>query len=448
MPKTPDQPNDLMQRLVSLCKRRGFVFPSSELYGGLGGFYDYGPLGAQLKKNIEQAWWDEVVQKRGDVVGVESSIIMNPRVWKASGHLESFTDPLIECKVCHERFRADHKDVIAQHKHQGKFTEARPFQMMFKTSVGSVEDDTSTAYLRPELAQGMFLNFENILASTNTRVPFGIAQIGRSFRNEITYRNFLFRQREFTIAELEYFVKPGDDEKSFDDWLAFQQKISTEVFGLKKENLKLHEHPKDTLAFYSKRTVDIHYKFPWGWDELWGLANRTDSDLKQHEKESGKEIVYRDAVSGEKHRPYVIEPTVGIDRLFLAMLIESYSAVEGGRSTTKESVKEEEIVLKLPKNLAPIKVAVLPLSKKPELQKIAEPLAQELRSRFTVAYDETASIGKRYRRQDEIGTPYCVTVDFDSVNDKAVTVRDRDTMEQERVPIQKLAGYLAEKLGY
>lgn len=435
-----------MERLVSLCKRRGFVFPSSELYGGLGGFYDYGPLGIQLKRNIEQAWWSAFVQNRSDIVGVESSVIMNPRVWKASGHLKSFTDLLVECKVCHERFRADLQDEIAGHKHQGKFTQARDFQMMFQTSVGSVQDDTSTAYLRPELAQGMFVNFENILSSTNMRVPFGIAQIGRSFRNEITFRNFLFRQREFTIAELEYFVQPGEDEKSFDEWLAFQQKVSTDVFGLKKEHLKLYEHPKGTLAHYSKRTIDTHYKFPWGWDELCGISNRMDYDLKQHEKETGKEIVYRDPVSGEKFRPFVIEPTLGVDRLFLAMLIEGYTSVEGGRSTTKESVKEEEVVLRLHKSLAPIKVAVLPLSKKPELQKIAEDIAKTLRSQWTVQYDETASIGKRYRRQDEIGTPYCVTVDFESIEDNKVTVRDRDTMEQERVGIGGLSETLTNKL--
>ena len=446
MKHSSNQPDNVMERLVSLCKRRGFVFPSSELYGGLGGFYDYGPLGVELKRNIEQAWWSEIVQKRSDIVGMESSVIMNPRVWKASGHLKSFTDPLVECKVCHERFRADLKEEIAGHKHQGKFTEARDFQMMFQTSVGSVQDDSSTAYLRPELAQGMFVNFENILSSTNLRVPFGIAQIGRSFRNEITFRNFLFRQREFTIAELEYFVKPGDDDKAFDDWLEFQQKISTDVFGLKKEHLKLYEHPKSSLAHYSKRTIDTHYKFPWGWDELWGISNRIDFDLKQHEKESGKEIVYRDPVTGEKFRPYVIEPTLGIDRLFLAMLVEGYTSVEGGRSTTKESIKEEEVVLKLPKSLAPIKVAVLPLSKKPELQKIAESVAQTLRSKFTVMYDETASIGKRYRRQDEIGTPYCVTVDFDSVGDKKVTVRDRDSMQQERLKIDELTDYLRNQL--
>lgn len=439
-------PEGLMEKLVSLCKRRGFVFPSSEIYGGLGGFYDYGPLGIQLKRNIERAWWEEVVQKRGDVVGVETASIASERVWKAAGHLEGFSDPLIECKACHERFRADHTDEIAEHRHQGKFTDARPFHLMFQTSVGPVEDSTSVAYLRPELAQGMFTNFENVIASTNMRVPFGIAQVGRSFRNEITYRNFIFRQREFTIAELEYFVRSGEEEKAFDEWLAVQHKLSVDVFGLNEKHLRTFEHPKDKLAFYSKRTIDIHYRFPWGWDEVWGLASRTDYDLQQHEKATGKEILYRDPVSGEKYRPYVIEPTVGIDRLLLAILVESYSLVKGGRSTTKEAVKDEEVVLKLPKRLAPVKIAVLPLSKKEELSSVAQGIAAGLRKQWMVQYDETASIGKRYRRQDEIGTPYCVTVDFDSLEDKKVTVRDRDTMEQERVAIDDLISYFTKAL--
>lgn len=434
----------LMERLVSLAKRRGFVFPSSEIYGGIGGFYDFGPLGVELKRKIEALWWKVFVQERDDVVGLESSIIMNPKVWEASGHLASFTDPLVECKVCHERFRADHEDDIKAHKHQGEFTEARPFHIMFKTHVGPVEDTSTVAYLRPETAQGMFTNFSNILTSTRARVPFGIAQIGRSFRNEITFRNFLFRVREFDIAELEYFVKPGDDEKAFDEWLTFMETALIERFGIAKDHLRRYEHPKEKLSHYSKRTVDIHYHYPWGWDELWGLANRTDFDLAQHEKASGKKMEYRDPVSGETFRPYVIEPTGGIGRLFLAILLESYSVVEGGRTITTESTKEEEIVLRLPKHLAPVQIALLPLSKKEQLSSVAQEIASTLRKSWSVDYDDVASIGRRYRRQDEIGTPYCVTVDFESLDDKKVTVRDRDTMAQERVAIDDLPSYFTQ----
>ncbi|MBI3956876.1 MAG: glycine--tRNA ligase [Candidatus Kerfeldbacteria bacterium] len=437
--------SDRMEQIVTLAKRRGFVFPSSEIYGGIGGFYDYGPLGAALKRNIENVWWKAFVEERDDVVGLESSVIMNPKVWEASGHLESFTDPLIECKICHARFRADLKDEIAAHEHHS-FTEPRAFQMMFKTHVGSVEDDASVAFLRPETAQGMFTNFQNVLVASRARVPFGIAQIGRSFRNEITYRNFIFRMREFDIAELEYFVKPGDDERAFDEWLTFMERVLSERFGIATKNLQRYEHPKQTLAHYSKRTVDIQYHYPWGWDELWGIANRTDYDLAQHEKASGKSMQYRDPVSSETFRPYVIEPTGGIDRLFLAILCESYETVAGGRTTTTESTKEEETVLRMPKHLAPVKIAVLPLSKKEKLSDLARSVAATLRARWTVDYDEVASIGRRYRRQDEIGTPYSVTVDFESLDDQMVTVRDRDTMEQERIHIKELEDYLARKL--
>lgn len=431
---------DRMETIVTLAKRRGFVFSSSEIYGGLGGFYDYGPLGVALKRNIQNLWWKVFVEERDDVVGMESSVIMNPKVWEASGHLASFTDPLVECKVCHMRFRADLKDDIAAHEHRS-FTEPRPFHIMFKTFVGPVEDNASVAYLRPETAQGMFTNFQNVLVATRARVPFGIAQIGRSFRNEITYRNFIFRMREFDIAELEYFVKPGDDDKAFDDWLSFMESALVQRFGLNKKNLRRHEHPKDTLAHYSKRTVDIQYQFPWGWDELWGLANRTDFDLAQHEKASGKSLTYRDPVSGETFRPYVIEPTGGIDRLFLAILCESYQSVAGGRTTTTEATKDEETVLRLPKQLAPIKIAVLPLSKKEKLSTLARSVAATLRQHWAVDYDEVASIGRRYRRQDEVGTPYCLTVDFESLDDNKVTVRDRDTMKQDRVAIDDLVSY-------
>ncbi|MFA6511564.1 MAG: glycine--tRNA ligase [Patescibacteria group bacterium] len=433
-----------MEAIVSLAKRRGFVHPSAELYGGLGGFYDFGPLGVQLKRNLEALWWKVFVEERDDVYGIESSIIAPPAVFAASGHLAHFTDPMVECKVCNERIRADKEDDIKEHKHQD-FTEVKQFNTMFKTFAGPVEEDANVAYLRPETAQGMFTNYMNVMDSMRAKVPFGIAQIGKSFRNEITYRNFIFRVREFDIAELEYFVKPGEDEKAFDDWLVFMENALIERFGLKKENLKRYETPKDELAHYSKRTVDIHYKFPWGWDELWGLANRTDYDLKRHMEASGKNFMYRDPKTNEEYLPYVIEPTGGIGRLFLAVMLESYRMIEGGRTKTTEATKDEELVLQFPKHLAPIQIAILPLSKKEELAGPAKELQTKLQKHWTTSYDETASIGRRYRRQDEAGTPYCVTVDFDTLTDSQVTVRDRDTMEQERIPIDDLIHYFTEK---
>lgn len=443
--------SDSLEPIVNLAKRRGFVYQSAELYGGLGGFYDYGPLGVLLKRNIEAAWWKAFVQERPDVYGIESTTVTHADVLKASGHIENFTDPLIECKVCHERLRADKPDEIAAHPHQGKFTEPRLFHAMFKTFVGAVENDASIAYLRPETAQGMFTNFLNVADTMRVKAPFGLAQIGKAYRNEITYRNFLFRQREFTIAELEYFVKPGDDERAFEEWLTFMDQALVDVFGLSKDRLKHYEVPKDELAHYSKRTVDLHYHFPWGWDELWGIANRRDFDLTQHEQATGKQFTLRDPETNTAFRPYVIEPTGGTDRLFLAILCNAYTAVEGGRSTTTESIKEEEVVLKLPPTLAPYKAAILPLSKKPELQTIAQQLAADLRKHWMIDYDEAGSIGKRYRRQDEIGTPYCITIDFDTIEGTkrpkgTVTVRDRDTMTQENVAIADVVGWLQNKL--
>lgn len=434
-----------MEAIVNLAKRRGFVFPSQELYGGLGGFYDFGPLGVQLKRNIEALWWKAFVQERGDVVGIESAIIGRSELWRASGHLDHFTDPLVECKVCHERFRADKPEELAAHPHQGQFTEPRAFQQMFKTFVGLTESDENVAYLRPETAQGMFTNFENVLSTMRLRLPFGIAQIGKSFRNEITFRNFLFRMREFTIAELEYFVKPDMGDHVFEECLKFMERVLTERFGLSPKNLRRYEHPKDTLAHYSRRTVDIHYHYPWGWDELWGIAYRTDYDLAQHEKASGKELRYRDPETNETYLPHVIEPTGGIERLFLAIMLESYTVIEGGRSTTTEANKEEEVVLKLPKALAPVQVAIFPLSKKEALVGLTQEVEALIRPQFTVDVDAAGSIGRRYRRQDEVGTPYCVTIDFDSLEDKQVTVRDRDTMAQERIPIADLRLWLTER---
>ncbi len=451
-----------LEKIVNLCKRRGIIFPGSEIYGGLANTWDYGPLGVELLNNLKALWWKKFVQEREDVVGLSSPVLMNAKVWEASGHLKSFTDPLVECKVCHLRFRSD-QDEFKKHEHQD-FTRPREFNLMFKTFVGPAETPTSSppirppqadgtggeregvVYLRPETAQGMFVDFNQIVDTARVKLPFGIAQIGKSFRNEITAGNFIFRTIEFEIAEVEYFVKPGEDEKAFDEWLEFMQKFLTQELGINKKSLKLYEHPKKTLAHYSKRTVDIQYKFPWGWDELWGLANRTDFDLKRHAQVSGKSLKYRDPDSGEEFLPFVIEPTGGIERALLAVLLDGYSEVKGGRTTTTESTKELEVVLKVDKKLAPVKVAVLPLSRKEGLTKVAREAFDKLRRYWVCQYDETASIGRRYRRQDEIGTPYCVTVDFESLEDKKVTVRDRDTMKQERVGIEELISYFQSKL--
>lgn len=446
--------NNLMEKIVSLCKRRGFVFPGSEIYGGLANSWDFGHLGNELFNNLGTLWWKKFVQERDDMVGMRGPIIMNPKVWEASGHLRSFSDPMVECRICHERFRADKEDEIIDHAqfHSAKesiWTEPKNFNLMFKTFIGTTEDAQSAAYLRPELAQGMFVDFKNILEISRKKLPFGIAQIGKAFRNEITTGNFLFRTKEFTIAELEYFVKPGEEDKYFADWADFMESFLINDLGFKKENIRRYEHPKESLAHYSKGTIDFEYQFPWGWGELMGLASRTDFDLKNHEKMSGQNLKYKDpnppAGGGEEYWPYVVEPTVGLERLMLACFLEAYTETEA-RSGEEEAVHETEVTLKLPKSLAPVKVAILPLSKKEELTKPAQEIYAKLRRHFMCQYDETASIGKRYRRQDEIGTPFCITYDFDSVNDNAVTVRDRDTMAQERVVIAELVDYLKNKL--
>ena len=433
-----------METFVSLCKRRGFVFPSSEIYGGLGGFWDYGPLGVELKNNIKRSWWRNTVQERADVVGIETSIIMNPRVWEASGHVKTFADPMVDCKDCQHRFRTD--DVKPDDKGEircpdcgGSLTDSRMFNLMFKTFIGPVADDASVAYLRPETAQGMFVNFDNVVTTMRKKLPFGIAQIGRSFRNEITPGNFIFRDREFEQMEMEFFVMPGTDEEWHDRWIETRMSWWTDDLGVRKENLKLREHPKEELSHYSKRTVDIEYDFPFaGFAEIEGIANRTDFDLKQHEEHSGKSLRYFDEPSGENIIPYVIEPAMGVDRCFLTILIDSYA---------EEEVKgEKRTVLRLKPHLAPIKVAVLPLSRNEKLVPTAQRVHEILRPHFMTQFDDAQSIGRRYRRQDEIGTPYCVTVDFDTLDDDAVTIRDRDTMAQERVPVAKLPDVLREKL--
>ena len=413
-----------MEKIVSLCKRRGFVFPGSEIYGGLANAWDYGPLGVELRNNIKQLWWKMFVQERDDVVGLESAIIMNSKVWQASGHLQHFTDPLVDCKKCKNRFRADQLKENKCPDCGGELTAVRQFNMMLKTHLGPVEDEASEVYLRPETAQGMFVDFKTIANITRKKLPFGIAQIGKAFRNEITPGNFIYRTREFEQMEIEYFIAEKDWQKYFDLWLE-QMKKWLQVIGVKEKDLVFREIPDNERAHYSQRTVDIEYKYPFGTKELYGLAYRSDYDLKNHHL-SLDEIV-----------PHVIEPTWGVDRSVLAILLSAYH---------EETVKDEtRVVLKLPVSLAPYKVAVLPLSKKDELCKVSEKIAADLRKKWMIDYDVTQSIGKRYRRQDEIGTPYCVTVDFDSLNDQAITVRERDTMKQDRIKITELNNYLEKK---
>lgn len=422
-----------MQKVTSLCKRRGFIFPSSEIYGGIEGFWDAGPLGVELKNNIKSLWWKTMVYDREDIIGLDSTIVHNPKVWQASGHAVSFTDPLRECKKCHLRFRADKLTGQNCPECQGELTEVKQFNLMFKTWVGAAQETSNLAYLRPETCQGIFINFGNIIATFHPKIPFGIAQIGKGFRNEITTGDFIFRDREFEMMELEYFVKPGEDEKWHEYWIEERMKWHQEL-GLKKENLRLFEHPKKSLAHYSKRTVDIEYNFPFGWSELEGIANRTDFDLANHSKFSGKDLSFTDE-NGKKFYPFVVEPSLGVERMMLALLVDGYS--EDG----------ERVVLKLQPKLAPIKVAVFPLlANKPELVKVARRIYGTLRSYFPCAWDDRGNIGKRYYAQDEIGTPWCLTVDFDTLEDDALTIRDRDTTKQERIKIGKLKEYFKQKL--
>lgn len=436
------------EKIVSFTKRRGFVFQSSDIYGGLGGFYDFGPLGVELKKNIKDSWWKAMVRKRDDVVGLDSSIIMNPNIWKASGHTENFSDPLSECKGCHKRFRTDHLDDKAKCPECGcELTEARNFNLMFRTFIGPVEDSASIAYLRPETAQGIFVNYKNIIDTQRVKVPFGIAQIGKAFRNEITPGNFIFRLREFEQMEMEYFVKPGTENEIFKSWVEERMRWYTEDLGIKKENLRIRYHEKEELAHYAIGCVDIEYKFPMGWSEIEGIASRGNYDLTQHQKHSGQDLNYFEESTKEKYIPYVIEPSCGVERVFLACLVDAYTEIEGGRTTTTEAVKETELVLKLNKKIAPLKVAVLPLVKNKEnITNKAKEIYDSLKNHFAVQYDEVGAIGRRYRRHDEIGTPYAVTIDFETLEDNAVTLRDRDTMEQKRVKIEDLISILKKEI--
>jgi len=426
-----------MDKIVSLCKRRGLIYPSSEIYGGLASCWDYGPMGVELKRNVRDAWWKSIVHERDDVVGLDTSIMMHPGVWAASGHIDSFTDPLVECKSCHLRWRATEIEDKKCPKCGGELTEPRMFNLMFKTSMGPVEEEASTIYLRPETAQGIFVNFDNVITTSRKKLPLGIAQIGKSFRNEITPGNFIFRTREFEHMELEYFVKPGTDEEWLDYWV--KERFDWYVkLGIRKENLRLRQHGKDELAHYARDCYDVEYLFPMGWSELEGIANRGDFDLIQHAKYSGKELGYYDNEAGEKYVPYVIEPSAGVDRSVLAFLIDAYDE--------EEIEGEKRTLLHLHPSLAPIKVAVLPLSRNEKLTPLAKEVFNKLCPNFVTDYDDSQSIGRRYRRQDEIGTPFCVTIDFESLEDKQVTIRERDSLAQIRVPVQELGKILEAKL--
>jgi glycyl-tRNA synthetase len=429
-----------MEKIVALSKRRGFVYPSSEIYGGLAAFYDYGPYGTTLRRTIRQLWWRHMVELRDDVVGLESTIIMNPRVWEASGHVSGFSDPLVQCLgECKERWRLD---LLTDRQHcpkcGGQLSEPRQFNLMFKTHVGPVEDSASVAYLRPETAQGMFVDFKNVVNSVRVRVPFGIAQQGRSFRNEITVQNFIFRVRELEQMEMEFFVRPGTDDEWHAYWIKERLRWFTEELGVTPARLRARAHEEDELSHYSKATSDIEYDFPFGWGELEGVANRTDFDLKAHQEHSGQDLTYLDPETNERYLPYVVEPALGVERTMIVLLLDAYD---------EEEVRgETRVVLRFHRNVAPVQVAVMPLSKKDDLIAPAREVLGLLKPVYRTEYDQTGgNIGRRYRRQDEIGTPFCVTIDFETLEDRAVTIRERDSMAQERVPIAGLLERMRER---
>ena len=430
-----------MQDLVGLAKRRGFIFQSSEIYGGLASCFDYGPLGIELKNNIKNSWWKQMV-RRDDVVGLDASILMHPKVWQASGHTEGFHDPLIDCKKCKERFRADE---IKKDKNcpkcgaKNSLTDVRNFNLMFKTRYGALEDSSSEIYLRPETAQGIFVNFLNVQSSMRKKLPFGICQVGKAFRNEITPGNFIFRTREFEQMEMQYFLRPGEQKETMEAWREIRWQWHLDN-GLREKKLRLKAHGKDELAHYADSAVDIEFEFPMGWGELEGVHSRTDFDLKRHQECSGKNLLYVDQVKNEKYLPYVIETSVGLDRSFLAVLCNAYRV--------EENNGEKRVVMGLLPQLAPVKVGVLPLMRKEDLERVSKKLFASLQKKHQAMYDNTGSIGKRYRRQDEIGTPFCVTVDYDSLQDGSVTVRERDSMQQRRVPLQELEKFLHERLNF
>jgi glycyl-tRNA synthetase len=438
-----------METIVELCKRRGLIFQSSEIYGGLRGAWDYGPLGAALKDNVKAAWKRNMIQLRDDVVQLDASILMHPRVWEASGHVAGFTDPLVECTSCNQRWRADHLEPNAKGElycpncGNKDFSEPKQFNLMFRTFVGPTEDTSAQVWMRPETAQAMFVDFAHIQLTSRQKIPFGIAQVGKSFRNEITPRNFIFRVREFEQMEMEFFVRPGTDEQWHDYWIANRWQWYLDL-GMRPENLRIRDHAADELSHYAKATVDVEYRFPFAWSELEGVANRTDFDLRQHSEFSGKDLSYFDQERDERYLPYVIEPAAGVDRSTLAFLVDAYREEEA--PTAKGGV-DKRTVLRLHHALAPVKVAVLPLSRNEKLVPTARRINDLLKPKWATQYDDAGAIGRRYRRQDEVGTPFCVTVDFETVEtDQAVTVRDRDSMTQERLPIDRLVGYLEERL--
>ena len=437
----------VMDRLVSLAKRRGFVFQSSEIYGGVGSVWDYGPLGVELKKNLKDLWWRSMLHERDDIEGLDAAILMHPKVWEASGHVSGFTDPLVDCKTCKNRFRADDERIRGEPGHpdaqcpvcgnRGTLTAPRMFNLMFKTFMGPVEEDASVVYLRPETAQGIYVNYLNVLQSSRQKPPFGIAQIGKSFRNEITPGNFIFRTREFEQMEMQFFVKPGEDDRWFEEWRERRMEWHVEL-GIDREKLRFHEHADDELAHYAKKAYDIEYEFPFGWQEFEGIHNRTDFDLKRHQEYSGKKLEYVDTANKDRFVPYVIETSLGADRLTLVVMVDAYR---------EEMVKDEtRVVLGLKPSIAPIKAGIFPLVKKDGMPELARRISDDLRQHLQVFYDDGGSIGRRYRRQDEAGTPFGITVDGQSIEDGTVTVRDRDTLLQERVQADQLRAYLAERI--
>ncbi|MCA2221736.1 glycine--tRNA ligase [Nonomuraea aurantiaca] len=454
---------DVMDTIVSLAKRRGLVYPSSEIYGGLRASWDYGPLGVELKNNVKRQWWLSMVQSRDDVVGLDSCVILAREVWQASGHVETFTDPLTECQSCHKRYRADHLLEAYEEKNgkapangladitcpncgnKGAFTDPKQFSGLLKTYLGPVEDESGLAYLRPETAQGIFINYLNVQQSARKKIPFGIGQVGKSFRNEITPGNFIFRTREFEQMEMEFFVKPGSDEEWHQYWIDERFRWYSDL-GINKDNLRLYEHPKEKLSHYSKRTVDVEYRFNFAggeWGELEGIANRTDFDLTAHSKASGVDLSFFEQDTGERYVPYVIEPAAGVDRATLTFLLDAYTEDEAPNA---KGVMEKRTVMRLDHRLAPVKAAVLPLSRNADLSPKARDLAAQLRRRWNVEFDDAGAIGRRYRRQDEIGTPFCITVDFDTLEDQAVTIRERDSMAQQRISLDAVDSYLRQHL--
>ena len=426
-----------LSEFVSLCKRRGFIYQSGEIYGGVGSTWDYGPMGTELKRNIKNLWWDTFVLKRNDIVGIDTSILTHEDIWKASGHIENFNDPLVECKGCNKRWDQEKIQSETCPECSGELTDPRNFNLMFKTFLGPIESDKNIAYLRPETAQGIFVNFDNVLNSTRKKLPFGIAQIGKSFRNEITPGNFTFRTREFEQMEIEFFVTPGEDDQWLQSWL--KERYDWYIkYGIREDNLRIRKHDDSELAHYAKETYDIEYRFPWGWGELEGIANRTDFDLTQHAQSSGTDISYFDETTKSRFVPYVIEPSGGVDRATLAFWVDAYDEEPDGEST--------RTVLKFHRLLAPVTVAILPLSKNEKLVPLTKTILDRLKFKFKCQYDDCQSIGRRYRRQDEIGTPFCITIDFDSLDDHKVTIRERDTMHQSRVFISDIVSVIEDKL--